>query len=90
MIFRIFIQVAVMCFISWLLCDIESYEKYYWYSGIWHGLFLPANFIRYLIFDDVLFKAAHCSTAYTIFYWIFGFFSILSFLFGREKSSSFK
>lgn len=85
MIIRILIQVAVMCFIGWLLCDIEPYEKYSWYSGIWHGLFLPVNFIRSLIFDDVLYQAVRHTTAYSVFYWIFGVFSILSFVFGNGR-----
>lgn len=84
-IIRILIQVVVMCFIGWLLCDIEPYEKYSWYSGIWHGLFLPANFIRSLIFNDVLYQAARHTTAYSVFYWIFGVFSILSFVFGNGR-----
>ena len=85
MIIRILIQVVVMCFIGWLLCDIEPYEEYSWYSGIWHGLFLPVNFIRSLIFDDVLYQAVRHTTAYSVFYWIFGVFSILSFVFGNGR-----
>ena len=67
MIIRILIQVTVMCFIGWLLCDIDPSEKYSWISGIWHGLFLPVNFVRSLIFDDVLYQAARHTTAYPIF-----------------------
>ncbi|RHR94369.1 hypothetical protein DWW23_19365 [Parabacteroides sp. AF14-59] len=74
-----------MCFIGWLLCDIEPYEKYSWYSGIWHGLFLPINFIRSLIFDHVLYKATDHTTAYSVFYWIFGILSLLSFVFGNGR-----
>lgn len=85
MIIRIIIQILVMCVLGWLLCDIELYEKYYWYSGIWHGIFLPINFVRSLIFDDVLYKAKFCTTAYSVFYWIFGIFSVLSFIFGNNR-----
>lgn len=85
MIIRILIQVIVMCFIGWLLCDIDSSEKYSWISGIWHGLFLPVNFVRSLIFDDVLYQAVRHTTAYSVFYWIFGIISIISFFFGNGR-----
>ena len=60
-------------------------ESYCWYSGIWHGIFLPINFVRSLIFDDVLYKAVVHTTAYSVFYWIFGISSVLSFIFGGNK-----
>ena len=49
MITRIFIQVIAMCVVGWLLCDIHPAESYCWYSGIWHGIFLPINFVRSLM-----------------------------------------
>lgn len=74
-----------MCVVGWLLCDIHATESYCWYSGIWHGMFLPINFVRSLIFDDVLYKAVIHTTAYSAFYWIFGIFSVLSFIFGGNR-----
>lgn len=50
MITRIFIQVIAMCVVGWLLCDIHPAESYCWYSGIWHGIFLPINFVRSLTY----------------------------------------
>ncbi len=85
MITRIIIQIVAMCVVGWLLCDIHATESYCWYSGIWHGMFLPINFVRSLIFDDVLYKAVVHTTAYSVFYWIFGIFSVLSFIFGSNK-----
>lgn len=85
MIIRIIIQIVVMCFLGWLLCDIDAHKEYSWYAGIWHGLFLPVNFVRSLIFDDVLYQANNHTAAYSVFYWIFGIFSILSFLFGNDR-----
>lgn len=75
-----------MCFVGWLLCDIEVGKAYSWYSGIWHGIFLPVNFIRSLIFDDVLYKASVYTTAYNVFYWIFGISSVFSFFFGGKSN----
>lgn len=74
-----------MCVVGWLLCDIHATESYCWYSGIWHGMFLPINFGRSLIFDDVLYKAVIHTTAYSVFYWIFGIFSVLSFILGGNR-----
>lgn len=85
MITRIFIQVIAICVVGWLLCDIHPAESYCWYSGIWHGIFLPINFVRSLIFDDVLYEAVVHTTAYSVFYWIFGISSVLSFIFGGNK-----
>jgi hypothetical protein len=85
MIVRIIIKIIVMCFVGWLLCDIHANESYYWYSGIWHGMFLPVNFVRSLIFNDVLYKAIIYTTAYSVFYWIFGVISVLSVIFGNGE-----
>lgn len=84
MISRIVIQVLVMCFLGWLFCDIDPNKTYSWYSGIWQGIFLPINFIRSLFFDNVLYKANLYTTAYHVFYWIFGISSVLSFFFGSR------
>lgn len=72
----IILQVIILCFLGWLLCDIQPDKYYSWYYGIWHGLFMVANFVRSLIFDDVLFKAVHHTNVYSVFYWIFGVISI--------------
>lgn len=57
------------CLVGWLLCDIDPNETYSWYSGVWHGMFFPINFIRSLL-TGALYKAVNYTTAYNVFYWI--------------------
>ncbi|MFC2412581.1 MAG: hypothetical protein ACFNQF_01020 [Bacteroides sp.] len=82
---RVIIQGALLCLLGWLFCDINSFEVYSWYSGLWHGLFLPANFVRHLIWEDVLYIAPLHTVAYTVWYWIVGILSILSFFLRRGR-----
>ena len=72
----IMLQVSILCVLSWLLCDIQPDKCYNWYYGAWHGIFMVANFVRDLIFDNVLYKADCHTTIYSVFYWIFGIISI--------------
>jgi hypothetical protein len=72
---RIIITILVYCLAGWLVCDIDPTREYYWYSGIWHGMFFVVNWVRSCFFD-CLYKAEIFSTAYNVFYWIF---AILSF-----------
>lgn len=55
----------VFALIGSILCDIDKYEHYKWYSGIWHGLFFPENWVRSW-FVDTLYKARHSSTGYNV------------------------
>ena len=57
------------CLVGWLFCDIDPNETYTWFSGIWHGIFFPVNFVRSLL-TDALYKAEGYTTAYNVFYWI--------------------
>lgn len=84
---RILISILVYSFFGWLLCDIDANKEYTWYSGIWHGLFFIANWIRSL-FSDALYKAETYTTAYNVFYWIFSIFSVIGFLLSPVKPSS--
>lgn len=84
---RIFILILAICGVSWLLCDIDIEDEYYWYSGIWHGLFFIPNFIRSLIFDTP-YKADLCTTGYSIWYWIFSILTTLKCLFGMLEAFS--
>ena len=63
MILRIIITVLVYGLLGWLFCDIDPNKTYYWYSGIWHGLFFFINWIRHF-FWDCEFKAVHFTAAY--------------------------
>lgn len=84
MITRLLITILVYSFLGWLLCDISPDKEYTWYSGIWHGLFFVANFIRSW-FSDALYKAETYTVAYNIFYWIFSIISVIGFFFGDSS-----
>lgn len=74
------IRILIFCLLGWLLCDIDPYKEYTWYSGIWHGMFFVINFIRSL-FSDALYKAEFYTTGYNVFHWIFSITSVISLLF---------
>jgi hypothetical protein len=76
---RIIITILVYCLAGWLVCDIDPTREYYWYSGIWHGLFFLPNLVRHWLFDAE-FKAEYCTTAYNVFFWIFGILTTLKFI----------
>lgn len=81
MISRILITIGVYCVLGKLLCDIDPEKEYTWYSGIWHGLFFVANFVRSW-FTDALYKAEIYTTGYNVCYWIFSIWTVLGSLFG--------
>ena len=83
MILRIAITLIVYSLLGWAFCDIDPDKTYSWYSGIWHGLFFVANWIRSW-FGDALYKAESYTTAYNVFYWIFSILSVLG-LFGGSS-----
>lgn len=65
------------------MCDIDVGKEYFWYSGIWHGLFFEANFIRHVFLDsDIPYKAEIYTTAYNVWYWISSVFSTIGFICG--------
>jgi hypothetical protein len=86
MITRILITILVYSFLGWLLCDIDAYTEYTWYSGIWHGMFFIANWIRSW-FGDALYKAENYTIAYNVFFWIFSVASVIGCLFAPAKRS---
>lgn len=57
---RIIITILVYCFVGWLLCDINPYKYYTWYSGIWHGLF---SFLTYCAVGSVMLYIKQMITA---------------------------
>lgn len=63
--------------IAWLICNINAYDSYSWFSGIFHGLFIVPNFIRHMFNEDILYFAETHTTAYTIFYWLTAIFITL-------------
>ena len=84
MILRIVIDIAVYCFIGWLLCDISPDKTYSWYAGIWHGMFVVPNFIRSW-FTDALIIAPCRTAAYTVLYWIFAVLAVLGLITGSTR-----
>lgn len=56
-------------FAKWL-CNIDSEDTYSWISGIWHGIFVVPNYVRYIMNSEILFKAAAYSTMYNILWWL--------------------
>jgi ABC-type antimicrobial peptide transport system permease subunit len=84
MILRLVVTIFVYSLLGWLLCDIDPYQEYSWYSGIWHGMFFIANWIRSW-FGDALYKAESYTTAYNVFYWIFSSLSVLGTIFGSAR-----
>lgn len=58
------------CLLTTKLCNINSDETYYWYSGIWHGIFVIPNWVLSWFTDDIYCKAPNSTTAYNIWWWI--------------------
>lgn len=81
MLVRLYITIVVYCVLGKLLCDIDPNVEYTWYSGIWHGLFFVANFVRSW-FTDALYKAEIYTSGYNVCYWIFSIWTVLGCLFG--------
>lgn len=83
--FPLIIIIAIGCFFSGLVCDIDPTKTYSWYHGIWHGLFFILNFIRSL-FGDAIFKAEYYTTGYSFCWWVTVIFEVLGLLKGIFKS----
>ena len=56
-------------FARWL-CNIDPEETYSWISGVWHGIFVVPNYVRYLMNSEIMYKSADNSTMYNILWWI--------------------
>lgn len=67
---KVIIPLLIGVILACWLCNIYDSETYSWLSGIWHGLFFMSNFIRNFINSDILFKAAHYTTIYDIYWWL--------------------
>ncbi len=74
---RFVLGVIVYIFIGWILCPIDQFETYSWYSGIWHGTFFVPNLVKDYFVQPTPFIAETCTAAYTVFYYIFALFSVL-------------
>ena len=83
---RIIVTILIYCFIGWLLCDIDPYRVYHWWSGIWHGIFFVCNLLRSWL-GDALFKAEYHTIGYNLCFWIFSIGSVLG-LIGSTDSDN--
>ena len=61
--------VGVGCLFAHWVCNIDPFETYSWYSGIWHGIFFIPNLVRSW-FGDTLYKAELYTTGYNVFWWL--------------------
>ncbi len=80
---KIILGIGTYILLGWLLCYIDPYESYSWYSGIWHGAFFVPNLLKSLLWNTP-YKAEICTTGYTVFFRLLSILSILSCLGIRE------
>lgn len=69
LLFYLGIIVGVGCLFAHWVCNIDPFETYSWYSGIWHGIFFIPNLVRSW-FGDTLYKAELYTTGYNVFWWL--------------------
>lgn len=74
---KVIFGIIIYILLGWLLCHIDPYENYTWYSGIWHGVFFVPNVLKNFIWHTPC-KATFYTTGYLAFYCIFSIISILS------------
>lgn len=70
------------CLLSTKICQIHPDKTYFWYSGIWHGIFVIPHWVMSWFADDIYCKAPLRTAAYHIWWWISFIFIGLS-IFGR-------
>ncbi len=75
--FRLIFGIVIYVFLGWIICQIDAYESYTWYSGIWHGLFFVPNILKNL-FWHTPYQAVMCTTSYVVFFRLFSIISLLS------------
>lgn len=80
---KIILGVGTYILLGWLLCHIDPYESYSWYSGIWHGIFFVPNLLKSLLWDTP-YTAEICTIGYTVLFRLLSIVSILSCLGIRE------
>lgn len=69
---------TVLLFLLCWLFNIEGNKEYGWFAGFWHGLWVPYNWIRSCIFNDIYIKAPLHTSAYNVIWWIFCCLSVLA------------
>lgn len=71
---RFYTEFCISIILATLFCKINPEETYYWYSGIWHGMFFIPNLLLHCFFSNALYKANVYTMAYNINWWIFTIF----------------
>ena len=74
---RFYTEFWISIILATLFCKINPEETYYWYSGIWHGMFFIPNLLLHCFFSNALYKANVYTMAYNINWWIFTIFSVI-------------
>lgn len=75
----------VFCLLSTRISYINPDKTYYWYSGIWHGIFVVPHWIFSWFDEDIYCKAPNSTTAYSIWWWVVSIFTVLSTLGSRAR-----
>lgn len=82
---QILIPIVLLFLFSRWLCNIDPYESYVWYHGIWHGIFVIPNWIFSFFDHDILCKANDYTTGYNIWWWIVLIWEVLGLLGGSSR-----
>ena len=81
LLFYLGIIVGGGCLFAHWVCNIDPFETYSWYSGIWHGTFFIPNLVRSW-FGDTLYKAELYTTGYNVFWWLTVVWIVMSIIMG--------
>lgn len=74
------IGIGIVFLIAWIF-DISAAKEYGWIAGIFHGAWVPFNWIMSLFNSDLLVKAPIHTTGYNICWWIGCICSTITFVF---------
>lgn len=73
---RVLFGTVIYILLGWVLCHVDQFESYTWYSGVWHGIFFVPNILKNLIWHEP-YKATICTAGYQMAFWTFSLISIL-------------
>lgn len=74
------IGIGIVFLIAWIF-DISAAKEYGWLAGLFHGAWVPYNWIMSLFGSDLLLKAPIHTTGYNIWWWIACISSTITFVF---------
>ena len=61
---------AIVFLLVWIF-SIEGGKEYGWFAGMFHGGWVPYNWIRSWFFDGIYLQAPLHTTMYSVMWWIF-------------------